>query len=154
MFWSFYPEYFADKQIKLKMIFFDVWTYCLSLDYLHITYCVTLQLNITLFTDFDIYIYIIYLYILHCYQSHSNINELCKRISFNKDFNLLFTMFANLHIWFQSFSIELKSRLPQCANWVEMKSCTRLHELNAFENTSVKSLFALWNTKTISASCY
>ena len=151
MFWSFYSEYLADKQIKLKTIFFDVWTYCLSLDYLHITYSVTLQLKITLFTDLYVYIYIyIYIFIYTALLSKS----FCKRNSFNKDFNLLFTIFANFHIWFQSFSIELNSRLPQSANWVEMKSCTRLHELNAFENTSFKSLFALWNTKEISASCY
>ena len=47
---------------------------------------------------------------------------------FSRHFNLLFTIFFNLHMWFQSFSTELNPCLPHSAKYDEMKSCTLLQE--------------------------
>ena len=40
--------------------------------------------------------------------------------------NLLFTTFWNIHIGFQNFSTELKSRFLQNTKCEEMKSCLQL----------------------------
>ena len=39
-----------------------------------------------------------YFHKLHCYQNHSSIKNLCEENNFSSHFNLLITIFSNLHI--------------------------------------------------------
>ena len=68
---------------------------------------------------------------------------------FSRHFNLLFTIFFNLHMWFQSFSTELNPCLPYSAKYDEMKSCTLLQEYFFLKKKLVPSLFTQSNVRVV-----
>ena len=80
-------------------------------------------------------------YILLHYQNHSNIKNNMKNTILMSISNHLLSFSATSKFDFKA--TVLKSRPSQNAKCVEIKSCTRLHEQNDWENAQVQSFFRL-----------